>query len=107
MREIVIRRGRYAPDGAGPGADEPGVMGMALAELAAEIGGQVARDMRRPEFRAGLGAALVTAALMARARVPSLLGVAAAVMAGVAVEQFYGMAVDVHAKLTGNADSKV
>lgn len=78
----------------------PRDMGLALGELGREIGGQVLDDLGRPEFRAGLGASMLTAALLARARLPAVAVVVTSVLVGAAVEQAFGMMADVHESLT-------
>lgn len=69
--------------------------GHALREIVA----QVAEDMAQPAARAGLGASLLTSALLARARMGFVPTIVIALMIGVSVEQLYAMAEDIHAKL--------
>lgn len=74
--------------------------GQALGELARELGAQVLDDFRRPEFRAGFGAAMITTAMLARTRLPGIAVILMSCMIGAGVEQLYGMALDIHESLT-------
>lgn len=75
--------------------------GRALAELGREL----VEDMSQPAARAGFCTSLLTSALLAR-RLGMLPTIVIAVMAGVSVEHLYGMAEDIHGKLT-DATSEV
>lgn len=79
--------------------------------VASEIGRGMAttfaRELKQPEFRAGLGASLLTTAMLARTRLPFFMVCAISVMVGAAVEDLYGMAADIHEKLTADAPGEV
>ncbi len=74
--------------------------GRALRGIAAEL----VEDMSQPAARAGFCTSLMVSALLAR-RLGFLPTVVIAVMTGVSVEHLYGLAEDIHAKLTADAAS--
>ncbi len=77
--------------------------GRVLRGMVAEL----AEDMSQPAARAGLGASLLTSALLARARMGFIPTVVIALMLGVSVEHLYRMAEDIHEKLTADAAQPV
>jgi hypothetical protein len=79
-----------------------GTMDDAAGALSATVR-QLAKDLERPEFRAGLGTAMVTTALLARTRLPFPAVAFISLLLGAAVEGAYGMALDIHEKLTADA----
>lgn len=76
--------------------------GRALRGMAAEL----VEDMSQPAARAGFCTSLLTSALLAR-RLGFLPTVVISVMVGVSVEHLYGMAEDIHEKLTADAPEPV
>lgn len=71
--------------------------GRALRGMAAEL----VEDMSQPAARAGFATSLLTSALLAK-RLGFLPSVIISVMVGVSVEHLYGMAEDIHGKLTAD-----
>lgn len=65
----------------------------------AGLGRDFLEDMSRPAARAGFCTSLLTSALLAK-RLGMLPTIVIAVMAGVSVEHLYGMAEDIHEKVT-------
>ena len=93
----------------------------AVADIARDAVAMFVDDFRRPSFRAGFGAALLTTAMLARAGARPGLAVFVSLMVGAAVEKLYAMTEDIHEtslaqrdylavlreKAAGNAPSKV
>lgn len=71
------------------------------------LGAELVEDMSQPAARAGLGASLLTSALLARAHMGFIPTIVIALMVGVSVEHLYGMAEDIHEKLTADAAKPV
>lgn len=69
----------------------------AMADIAQEAVISLVDSFRRPSFRAGFGASLLTTALLARAGLRPGLAIFTSLMVGAAVEKLYGMVEDVHA----------
>jgi hypothetical protein len=81
--------------------------GRVLRGIAGEMAASFIDDMSQPAARAGFTASLLTSVLLARARMGFVPSVAIAVMVGVSVEHLYGMAEDIHEKLTADAAKPV
>lgn len=77
--------------------------GRALRDVALAV----VEDLSQPAARAGFVSSLLTSMLCSRARLGFLPSVAIAVAVGVSVEHLYGMAEDIHAKLTADEDKPV
>lgn len=65
-------------------------------ELAHLVVDKIVADFRRPAYRAGFGAALLTTAIFARMGARPGVVIFTALMVGAAVERLYGMAEDIH-----------
>lgn len=81
--------------------------GQALRGIASELAASLVDDMSQPAARAGFTASLLTSVLCSRARLGFVPSVVIAVMVGVSVEHLYGMAEDIHGKLTADAPEPV
>lgn len=80
---------------------------MAAADVLQQAMTDVLGQFRRPSFRAGFGASLLSTALLARAGARPGIAIFTSLMIGAAVEHLYGMAEDIHAKLAGDAPGPV
>ena len=79
----------------------------AAADVAADAVMILLDDFKRPSFRAGFGATLLSTAIFARMGARPSLAIFTSLMIGAAVERLYGMAEDIHGKLTGDAPGEV
>lgn len=78
-----------------------------VRDLAHDVLDELAEDFSRPSFRAGLATSMLSAAVLARLGARPFFSIVMALMMGAAVERLYGMAEDIHGKLTGDATGEV
>lgn len=78
----------------------------AAGNMLQEMARNTVEDLKQPAARAGFVTSLLTSALLAR-QLGMLPTIVIAVMVGVSVEHLYGMAEEIHAKLTADATSEV